>query len=261
MELTPKKGIVALLDALGTRTGTIENAVAFLQSVEKIRAKIGKNLEITLQQLKDKPELRKMLAGLRFRFFGDTILFTYEIIDEKRFIDYFHRLAFVLNTLMLEAIDLGILFRGAVSIGKYIETEDIALGPAIVDVASWYDKIELFGIITTPAGMNYLKATYSNQYGKSFSESEPVPRIFRLLAVPIKGDRVLNTYIFDWPSIIFASTQGDADERLRWYYERIRHLNVPKGDECKYANTEAFVKESIARQANREKERSAQQHS
>lgn len=111
MELTPKKGIVALLDALGTRTGTIENAVAFLQSVEKIRANIGRNLEITLQQLKDKPELREMLAGLRFRFFGDTILFTYEIIDEKRFIDYFHRLAFVLNTLMLEAIDLGILFR------------------------------------------------------------------------------------------------------------------------------------------------------
>lgn len=106
--------------------------------------------------------------------------------------------------------------------------------------------------------MNYLKATYSNQYRKSFSESEPVPRIFRLWAVPIKGDRVLNTYIFDWPSNIFASPQGDADEMLRWYYERIRQLNVPTGDERKYANTEAFVKESIARQAKREKEKSAQ---
>jgi hypothetical protein len=130
-----------------------------------------------------------------------------------------------------------------------------------VDVASWYDKIELFGIITTLAGMNYLKAAYANQLHKSFSESEPVPGVLRLWNVPVKGDRVLNTYIFDWPSHIFAFTGSDADEMLRWYYEKIQHLNVPEGDERKYANTEAFVKESITREVNRRKERSAQQHS
>ena len=202
-----------------------------------------------------------MLAGLRPRFFGDSILFTYEITDEKRFTDYFHRLAFVLNMLIPRAVDLGILFRGAVSVGKYIETEDIALGPAIVDVASWYDKIELFGVIATPAGTNYLKATYARQLHKSFSESEPVPGVFRLWDVPIKGDRVLNTYIFDWPSHILAFTRGDIDKMLEWYYDRISHLNVPEGDERKYANTEAFVKESITGEANRQKEGSSQQHS
>lgn len=261
MELTPKKGIVALLDALGTRTGTIESAMAYLRAVEKIRGRIKSNLEITLQRLEDKPELRNMLAALRFRFFGDSILFTYEITDEKQFTEYFHRLGFILNTLMVEAIDLGILFRGAVSIGKYIETEDIVLGPAIVDVASWYEKIELFGIITTPAGMNYLKAIYSDRSGKSFSESELVPRICRLSDVPIKGDRVLNTYIFDWPDSVFYLTKGDIHAASGWYFARIRDLNVPEGDERKYANTEAFVKESIMRSAKESEKESAKKHS
>ncbi len=263
MKLTPKKGIVALLDALGLRTATIETAEAYLLSVEKIKTNIQDSLKTTLveRELKDKPALRKMFADLKPRFFGDSILFTYEITDEGLFNDYFLRIAFVLNMLMREAVDIGILFRGAVSIGKYIETEDIVLGPAIVDAASWYNKMELFGIITTPAGLNYVKATYANLLDEKFSESEPTGSLFRLWGVPMKGDRVLNTYIFDWPSTIFYFTKGDIHAMLGWYYDRIRNLNVPEADERKYANTEAFVKESIKRVANESKKISAKQHS
>jgi hypothetical protein len=263
MKLTPKMGIVALLDALGLRTATIESAEAYLLSVQKIKAGIPESLQITLddEELKDKPALQKMLAGLKPRFFGDSILFTYEITNEKLFTDYFDRIAFVLNILMHMAVDVGILFRGAVSIGKYIETEDIALGPAIVDAASWYNKMELFGIITTPAGLNYVKAAYVNKLRKSFDESEPEGGLSRLWGVPMKGDRVLNTYIFDWPTAIFSLNKGDIHDMLGWYYDRIRNLNVPEGDERKYANTEAFVKEPLIRKAEREKKIHAKKHS
>jgi hypothetical protein len=154
------------------------------------------------------------------------------------------------------AVDAGILFRGAVSIGDYIETGDIVLGPAIVDAATWYDKIELFGIITTPTGLNYVKGIYANVLHESFNESDPAGSIFRLWQVPITGDRVLNTYIFDWPSTIPHFTKGDIHAMLAWYYDRIRNLNVPGGVERKYANTEAFVKESIIREAKEMEEES-----
>jgi hypothetical protein len=264
-ELKPKKGIVALLDALGLRTATIESAEAYLLSVEKIKVAIQRDIKITLvdKELIDKPALRNMFANLKPRFFGDTILFTYAITDEKLFNEHFLRMAFVLNMLMRMAVDTGILFRGAVSIGKYIETEDIVLGPAIVDAASWYDKLELFGIITTPAALNYVKAVYAKEllHG-SFIESEPTGSLFRLRGVPIKGDRILNTYIFDWPTFIPYFTKGGIKDSLAWYYDRIRYLNVPESDERKYANTETFVKESIIRETKSiEKRKSDKQHS
>lgn len=244
MRRKSKFGIIVLLDALGARNMSIESSQQYLDSVSHLRKEIHDALKITLNiDRKEKRGAEILFNRLRPRFFGDSLLMTYEIVRERQINSYLARIGFILNTLIPAALEKGILFRGALSIGKFIENEDVVLGPAVTDAATWYDKLEMIGIIATPATTNYIKGA-RNMTLKDITTRTPVGMEdeFLLYDVPIKGAGTLSTFVANWPMTIqdiHADIQNT--DPLLWYYQRVMNQSVPSGAENKYKNTEQFM--------------------
>jgi hypothetical protein len=243
--LNTKFGIVAMVDALGSRTAGIDSSRNYLNAIRKLEAEITSLISVTLSSAEEKTAgMRDALEAFNPRFFGDTILCTYEVADKGHFHEFFARATFVLNALMCYALDLGVLFRGALSVGEYLESQSVALGPAVVDVASWYEMPEFIGVIVTPSTANYLKADFRNQYGE---DQNPIPRAIMKWDVPVKNSGTLGTFALNWPTLIRGGILGkdDKEDKLLWFYNRIKNIPVPFGTERKYHNTERFLALSI----------------
>lgn len=247
-----KFGLVALLDALGARSVSIETAGTYLENIDKMRSEIDACIDLMLNAdaelgiVENSDEVKKAHYALNPRFFGDTILMTYEIQDTAEFPSLFTQLAFVLNSVIIAALERGILFRGAVSVGQYIEREHVALGPAIADAASWYNAPDMVGVLCSPRTTNYLKASFARELGVDSLETRPV-RMARMYDVPLRTGDSLRTYILDWANqAALAHAVADKLHPLTWFYNAIGKLDVPRGTESKYSNTEAYFKHCLA---------------
>lgn len=237
-------GIVCLLDALGARSASIATSQAYLRALKHLRKEIHGTLAVTLPDDPKKRADARLLAQLRPRFFGDSILMTYAVRSPRSFDDYFSRMTFTLIALVTEALNKGVLFRGAIAIGDYIESSDVVLGPAIVDAANWYDKLDQVGIMCTPAATTYLKAEFTND-SDTFNEERPGNWLV-LYDAPINNGGTVRTYLLNWPDCAAGIHCATAEESpLKWFYRRLRTVPTPPGTESKHQNTEAFFRKQI----------------
>jgi hypothetical protein len=242
-DLNSKFGIVVIIDALGARTQSIENSVEYIKSVEKLKQHI-QDMYASAKNIIENIEEVEPLNSIKTIFFGDTILFTLEIKDKNKIKNYLFPISYMLNNLIPLAITEKILFRGAFSIGEYIETDDIVLGPAVIDAANWYEKINIIAIIATPQARNYLM---SNEGGWLASITNLSP-MFIEYVVANKCTKNLNTLVLNWPSIVKTDellktkTQSSVEA---WFYNHIKLFFIPPDDNEKYSNTEAFFMEMI----------------
>jgi hypothetical protein len=144
-----KFGAVVMLDALGARSLTVDNAEGFLIA--------RKNFTDALQD-----ELAKMHTWAAIvdddmdgrnpdiRTFGDTVLLSWEL-PKDRPERHLPRLVESLGPAVFVGLEVGFLFRGALAVGYYIQDETTLVGPAVSDAASWYERCNWLGIIATPA--------------------------------------------------------------------------------------------------------------
>lgn len=253
MSLKPKFGIVALMDALGARTMSIQSSEEYLESITFLKGKIQSIYQIALEASSD-PSALDTLAELKPRFFGDSILMTYQVQDEELLIDYLRKLVATLNCFVPIAIERGILFRGAISIGCYLEKQNVALGPAVTDAANWYEKADFIGIIATPSASHHIKAAFTKKFDPDALDCPP-GRFLVTYDVPLSDGETLGTYALNWPdaaSVIYGAMSEQP--LLPWFYDRIKNFSVPPGTETKYANTEAFIKNSLAQASAKKKD-------
>jgi hypothetical protein len=133
--------------------------------------------------------------------------------------------------------------RGAVSVGEYIQYDSTVLGPAIADVAAWYDSPEMIGVIATPRCGQFLNCLNESQ--------EIVSTEFLKYPVPLKGGSKKDLWLAGWPELI--NYDPDAKSYLKEYYELIRRFQIPKGTEDKYFNTEEFVRWTLSKYEDKSK--------
>ena len=135
----------------------------------------------------------------------------------------------------MRGVEDGVLFRGAIAVGKYLESETTIIGPAITDAASWHEYADWFGCIATPNCTQRINA-------ETLDGSNPHGLI--RYSVPFKSRKDLELWCVDWPDSVvdFADIPP-----LKWYYESISKLSIPIGTEDKYANSEAFVQYSLSK--------------
>lgn len=233
-----KFGIVTLLDALGARSASTRESLEYLQGIEKIRTEIGSSLDITLETAPE--SIKDLLAQLRPRFFGDSILLTYSVPDESHMHEFVGRLAFVLCVLLAKALPMGFLFRGAIAIGEYLESNDVVLGPAVVDAANWYEKLEMIGVMATPRATNCLKSHFSSCGKTGHYKAQSL--FLHEYAVPNKVCPGMVTYSVKWPSIYL---RRETKNKMQWYYDAIKKQKIPLGTENKYINTEAYIRHCL----------------
>jgi hypothetical protein len=232
-----KYGIVVLLDALGARTASIEESKNYMTALEAIKEDIQSSNE--LEHLDIPNEIRKSFGDITPRIFGDSILITSPLRD-REIATLGHGLKYIgsaLAFLMTEAIHRKILFRGAVSIGDYISNPDLVLGPAVADVANWYEQLNMVGVMATPkASFHFKRLSVATKLDVNMKT-----RVFdrwEAYAAPTKLGE-METYMLDWPYIYSLNCTSVQEAELR-FYEGFNEFEQPLGTEQKYANTEKF---------------------
>jgi hypothetical protein len=111
------------------------------------------------------------------------------------------------------AVDNGVFLRGAISFGKFYQSERIVLGPAVDEAIGWYNIADWFGVMFTPS------ATY--QFHELGADRADLQRLLTEYDVPLRdplpdGRRTYRTWVASWPSVaddIFPTAVREAVPR------------------------------------------------
>ena len=241
-------GFVVLLDALGVSNFDIEESEEFLKNTKTFLKLLNNKLEIF-----DKQGF-KLESEPKFFIFGDTILLTINTGKKSNLHYLLLALAEWLRPAILSGLTNKILWRGAVSVGRYICTDKIAIGPAIADAASWYEKPQMFGIVATPSCgiyLDHLKEQFEiNHKNGSVEDEFKLNNFFYKYDVLLKNNQTHKLWTVAWPNqfkfidkIDIASKENYSP--LRMYYSLLQEFNIALGTENKYINTEEYFKKYL----------------
>ena len=246
-EFTKSSGIIVLLDALGTRAATIEQAHSYLASLAILQDEVENTLQFHLSS--HPKETLEFYKKLSIHFFGDSVLMIYDTVAGQPLHTYLDYLSTILNLLYIEALEVGILFRGALSIGDYIQQKEkqVVLGPAVSDAAAWYDQFDFIGTAATPFATTQIHNAFCECYPEFDKPWEIETSSMLLYPVPLKGGGTHDLFAFNWPGAIGykASPKGQFLSELQYhqhYCALIKRYPIPFGTERKFANTDLFVK-------------------
>jgi len=234
-KLKQKYGAVILLDALGASD----------YSDVKIKKFLSARTEINSIILNLSKELKGMEESTKFNMpsiytFGDTIITTVELNDQKYIAAHIIGISLLMRRYLFHSLAAGILFRGAFSIGSYIEDSDsnTVMGEAVTDAVAWYAKFDWMGISSTPKTNSVLEYHFSGRE-KSLDDIH----YMHSFAVPLKNGSTFNLYTISWPAAFFNKDFlkiAGKDNPRKWFLELLQNLPVPKGTEMKYENTKAY---------------------
>jgi hypothetical protein len=231
-------GMIALLDVLGAKQWTIDDAKYKLNRIHGITNKVHDGFKNQWQMARAKffPEFNRPLP--KILTFGDTIAVAWHLGDDpdlarKAISEHGAPLAISVffQHFFFLALEQTVPLRGAISWGQYITTDNELLGPAVADAASWYDKADWIGIIGTPSFSNQIKLALELQ-PERFADLAKV--LFYEYDVPLKTGRHLETVVVPWP-LAYAKCKVE-------FYRDLAKFPVPLGTEQKYKNTCDFFR-------------------
>ena len=228
------KGIVGIFDALGAKHFSLDKINHFIES----RQVLLDGITATKQRTKGAP-LPDVFT------INDTVIFSISFnhdrcIDEHVIVRDFFTYA---REFIGCAICKGILFRGAISIGNYIanKNDNIIMGEAVSDAASWYEKSKLFGGFTTPRATIFIDK-YSDVIG-----DKQYHYLFKKEIKYKTSD--LDSYCVNWPQIFFVSSIRPKECKTgferKYFIEKLSEHYIDYGTEDKYFNSIAFFDEAV----------------
>lgn len=130
-----REGVILLLDILGWKGiyKSRDNAIQSLKTVvEVVEKEASSKYNIKIGILSD--------TIIAYKFFDGE--------DKSKVLDQFHDVG---QELLQNALTNNFPARGAVSQGEFFVRDQIFVGPAIDEVAEWYEQAEWIGIHMTPS--------------------------------------------------------------------------------------------------------------
>jgi hypothetical protein len=234
-------GFVVLLDALGSKTASLTDAKRYIESVDRIRTYATYSYNASI---KGSPKETDRKNDLTTILFGDTILMTLKITDSNEEYAVFEHLCFVLGEFINDSLKEGLLFRGSISIGDYVQNESIIMGPAVTDAATWYEQLDSIGAIFTPHATTVLKGMFLKAIQVTPSSEFTNWTNAILEFPPLKSGLELELFCLNWPlaayTVFSLKSEIGINEIKIWMYDIFRKFPVPLGTEKKYKNTEQF---------------------
>jgi hypothetical protein len=153
---------------------------------------------------------------------------------------YLPTVASYLRAIFGAALEGGLLLRGAISIGEWVELDPpspdnvLLVGDAIDDAAEWYDKADWMGVALTPrAGFGWASA---HPTGK---RSDPIVEY----PVPLK-DRELER---DHPLRFALNWPGTSTQQVATLLDRFSKKSIPAEATRKYHETAAFFSKFVGK--------------
>ena len=232
-----KRGLIAILDALGAASYTDEEIARFLEARRKV-------LDL-LQRTASIREIKGSMDASQFETFtfADTLLISYTTQSEPS-LDDVKNFSLILRKLIVESLAKGILFRGAISVGTfYVEGDsNTVMGQAVTDAAAWYEAADWIGIHATPHA-SYVFQQLVEETGDSLGH------VLVDYAVPMNGRPGVTLKAINWPKFFvvpsLAPKAGPKNPRSKCLWLLTRH-RFPRGTESKYFNAMAFFDHCVA---------------
>lgn len=146
------KGFVCLLDALGSKGNWNNNYKNAIDKHKLVRSNVV--------------DLIRKISGsyyleIKITFFSDTVLITSVCnkANENDYYDDFTKFISLVSIFFSYVLFNGLFFyRGSISCGEFYQDDDIVIGPAIDDVAMYYEMTDWIGImLTSKASFKALK--------------------------------------------------------------------------------------------------------
>jgi len=226
-----KKGVVYILDALGASNYSDQQIESFLLTRKELGSLIEK-LSSQINELSPDYSLEKPSVYT----FGDTVILAFTYEDEKHLEAHILSTAIMMQNFILLSLQKGILFRGAFSVGSYIESPEsnTVMGEAVSDAAAWYEKADWMGIISTPKANNVIEFIFSSE--------RLTPNYLWKYDVPLKDSSSVSLYTIPWPSKLVTDPMTAALNPFKCFLSLIKDLPVPIGTESKFKNTIEYFK-------------------
>jgi hypothetical protein len=115
--------------------------------------------------------------------------------------------------LFLTAISRSIFLRGALSVGKFYQSDNMVIGPAVKDAANYYNRPKWVGICTAP--------TASKVLDKEWGTMGMALDIFGKYDIPIGESSSEQGWALLWPK---RASQGTAQriiqQKSEYYYKK-----------------------------------------
>lgn len=152
----------------------------------------------------------------------------------------------LLKYIIVKSAEKQILWRGAMSIGEYIENKrsNTLIGPAIEDAAAWYEAANWFGVMTTPSCSLKVNRLFEEMSG-SDKVMKNLSETFIEYDVPLKESKTIRVPAIGWPFELLKSgtsvtSQGNTITPLAKLYMILSAFSIPSKTEDKYFNAIAF---------------------
>ncbi len=136
--------------------------------------------------------------------------------------------AFIANSIIITCISKSLFIRGATSYGDFLINDNIMIGPAVDEVAAWYDKANWIGIFQTPSAL----------YQLDLSEYE-YPQLLIEYEVFIKEYGKFKTHCNNWARWFVEAKKRSEKDLLK---EFINSGPILPDVAMKYANTLDFFR-------------------
>jgi hypothetical protein len=268
-----KKGSVAFLDLLGFKgLWKKENPSTLIDKIIKIQG----YSDSKLQEWNETVKVFNNMLKFKIFYFSDTFIITVEenskntsdgdktsSSDETVGIDSVRFNMVLTGNLFNEALKHGLLLRGAISYGDFYHISDrnMILGPAVDEVADWYETSDWAGIHLTPSGL-YRYSFENYDYYDELEGNEPLcDSVAVAYPIPLKGkDGKQNTILsiaVNWVNLKYLPLQWKADEMFdkTTEYEKslYKHFSeqpigpINPSVYRKYENTIRFIKYIVKR--------------
>jgi hypothetical protein len=244
--LNPQYGVIGMLDGLGVSTLDSSKVKKFIETIQIMEERIHYNIKGLCESVGNEgldDDIQEIMGSSppKIVTFGDTVVFTWECPSKEKIPDMLFYSANVLSEAICEALDDGFLFRGALTYGDYYMSGNYILGPAISDVASWYEELDMMGIVITPFCGQLLSSLSGRILGDDKSVSPLITRylnhIFLKTFVPISKNREQNLWIVVWPIALIGHPDLKGAE-TNWFRGKMKDLPIPKGTESKFENSQ-----------------------
>jgi hypothetical protein len=238
-KLKRKYGAVIILDALGASHYTDGQIKEFLSARIEINA--------IIRNLAKKLTGKGVFASPSIFTFGDTIIITIELRSKKYIENHITGIALLMRRYLFHSLLNKILFRGAFSIGYYIEDSEsnTVMGEAVTDAASWYDKFEWMGLSCTPKTNSVL------EYHCPHADDDI--KFIHKYDVPLKDGKTFKLHTISWPGVFHDKhilRRGEKEDPRKWLLEILKDFHIPIGAETKIENTKkyfTFVEKELAK--------------
>ena len=228
------EGVVAFIDALGTK------GISARTDPEEY-ARSWESLLTEWEQYKKEAAKTSGSSNLNYdiRAFSDTIIVTVKlnkrdkgtpIIESDRLLLHCARLV---APMILNGIFKGVYFRGVISIGRFYQTQNSIIGPAVDEAAEWYTHMEWIGVSTAPSAHFTIE--------KLVNVNEDVSKWFIKYKIPTKTGSSEEGWAVNWPRLSPEGVVGGGMSVYELIVNAFARQPISISAMPKFLNTLKFV--------------------